>query len=227
MAKRIVVKLSGNVFKEAIEKSDLEPFIDLFSELRRKGMSFVLVAGGGKTARRYIAAAREMGADESTLDETGIAVTRLNATLLIVGFKGLAYSSVPTSLSEIAEAFDKKGLVITGGLHPGQSTNATACLIAERIRADLFLNATSVAGVYTKDPNLHKNARMLKTVTVPQLRDMLSTSFMGAGTYDLMDLVALKIIERSHIPSRIILSSPPTIKQALEGSETGTLLLPG
>lgn len=222
---RVVVKLSGSIFKADIEQSDLKPFVDIFSDLGKRGVKMVLVAGGGKNARRYIAAAKDMGADESTLDEVGIIVSRLNAMLLVAGFGGLAYPSVPTSLGEVAEAFEEKGIVVTGGLHPGQSTNATACLIAERVRADLFLNTTSVDGVYTKDPKLSGDAEKLSTVTVEKLKEILSGSSMGAGTYELMDTVALKIIERSQIPSRIVLCSPEVIKQVLEGGDAGTLLV--
>lgn len=222
---RVVVKLSGSIFEPDVRDLDLKPFIDVFSDIRRRGVKMVLVAGGGKNARRYIAAARELGADESTLDEIGIGVSRLNAMLMIAGFGGLAYSSIPTSLGEVAQAFDEKGLVVTGGLHPGQSTNATACLVAERVKADLFLNTTSVKGVYTQDPKLGGDAEMLISVTVEELRKILSKSSMGAGTYELMDMVALKIIERSQIPTRIVLCNPQVIRGVLEGGEAGTQLL--
>jgi uridylate kinase len=222
---RVVVKLSGSIFKEDIEHSDLKPFVDIFLDLRKRGVKMVLVAGGGKNARRYIAAAKDMGADESTLDEVGIIVSRLNAMLLVARFGELAYPSVPTSLGEVAAAFGEKGIVVTGGLHPGQSTNATACLIVERVKADLFLNTTSVDGVYTKDPKLSRDAEKMSTVTVEKLSEILSGSSMGAGTYELMDMVALKIIERSHIPSKIVLCSPEVIKKVLEGGNAGTTLV--
>lgn len=224
--KRLVVKLSGSLFPQDLKESDLRPFIDLFSDLRRSGVKMVLIAGGGKNARSYINAARGLGADESTLDDIGIEVSRLNAMLMIAGLGDLAYPSVPTSLAAVAKAFNETGLVVTGGLHPGQSTNATACLIAERIRADLFLNTTSVDGVYTKSPKLG-GGKLLSKVTVKELEQILSGSSMGAGTYELMDPVALRIIERSRIRSRIALCSPETIKQILEGGKAGTVILSG
>jgi len=54
----------------------------------------VIVAGGGNIARHYITHARSSGADESTLDELGIEVSRLNAKLLIYALQNRAY---PTS----------------------------------------------------------------------------------------------------------------------------------
>ncbi|MCL4435191.1 MAG: UMP kinase [Thaumarchaeota archaeon] len=224
---RLVVKLSGSLFQPDVKYSDIQPFTKLFSDLRRSGIKMVLVAGGGKNARTYINAARGLGADESTLDELGIMVSRLNAMLMIVGLGESAYPSVPTSLAEVAKAFNETGLVVVGGLHPGQSTNAVACLIAERIRADLFLNTTSVDGVYTANPKTSKAAKRLSTVSTKELEKILSGSAMGAGTYELMDPVALRIIERSKIPSRITLCSTEVIKQVLNGENVGTILTSG
>ena len=223
---RLVVKLSGSLFKPDVKDSDIQPFTKLFSDLRRSGVKIVLVAGGGKNARTYINAARGLGADESTLDELGILVSRLNAMLMIVGLGEDAYPSVPTSLAEVAKAFKETGLVVVGGLHPGQSTNAVACLIAERVRANLFLNTTSVDGVYTKNPKI-SDAKRLSSVSTKELEKILSGSAMGAGTYELMDPVALRIIERSKIPSRIALCSPEVVKQVLNGENAGTILTSG
>jgi uridylate kinase len=223
--KRVVIKLSGSIFKEDIEESDLKPFIEYLSEIRRSGVKMVLVAGGGKAARQYISTARKIGADESFLDEIGILVSRLNAMTLLGGFSLLAYSSIPTSLTEIARAFEEKGLVVTGGLHPGQSTNATTSLIAERVKADLILNCTSVDGVYTKDPKKNKDAKKLSKVSINQLREILSNSSMDAGTYELMDSIALKIIERSRIKTIITLCSPESIKQVFERRDIGTIII--
>lgn len=220
--KRIVLKLSGSLFESEIEKSDLKPYIKIFQDLERKGTKLVLVAGGGKNARNYIKAGRNMKADESTLDEIGIKVSRLNAMILVAGLGDIVHKSIPTTLSEVAKAFEEKNIVVTGGLHPGQSTNATACLIAERIGADFFVNATSVDGVYTANPKDDPNAEKLASVNIDKMRDILSDSIMGAGTYELMDLVALKIIERSHIPTKLVLCSPKIILKALEGKNIGT-----
>ncbi|MFC1753612.1 UMP kinase [Thermoproteota archaeon] len=220
--KRIVLKLSGSLFGPEIEKSDLKPFIKIFTDLERKGTKIVLVAGGGKIARQYIEAARNLGADESTLDEVGIITSRLNAMVLVAGLGSIVNQSIPTSLGEVAKAFEQKNLVVTGGLHPGQSTNATACLIAERVGADLFVNATSVDGVYTSNPKNDPSAEKLLIVTTDKMRDILSDSVMGAGTYELMDLVALKIIERSHIPTRLVLCSPQVLLKALQSKNVGT-----
>jgi len=71
----------------------------------------VIVAGGGNIARHYISHARSSGADESTLDELGIEVSRLNAKLLIYALKNRAYPHPPTNLQEVKHAEILSGLI--------------------------------------------------------------------------------------------------------------------
>ena len=187
----------------------------------------IIIAGGGNIARHYIAHARSFGADESTLDELGIEISRLNAKLLIYALKNKAYSHPPTTLQEVRHAVDDGLIVVTGGLHPGQSTNGTAALIAEKINAEQFLNATDVDGVYDKDPNKFKNAKKFKRIELKNLKNMLVHEDSIAGGYDLMDIVALKIIERSKIKTRILKADIKTLEKAIKGVDVGTeIVLP-
>jgi len=47
-----------------------------------------------------------------------------------------------------------------------------------------------------------------------------------AGGYDLMDIVALKVIERSKIKTKIIKSDIKTIEKAMKGQPVGTQIVP-
>lgn len=186
----------------------------------------VAVAGGGPVARRYISLAREAGADESSLDEMGIQVSRLNARLLIHKLGGRAWPRPPETLDEAVQAAGSGLAVVAGGLYPGQSTNGTAALIAERLGAEQLLNATDVDGVYDMDPNKHKNAKLIKRIKLQDLRAMMARQETVAGGHDLMDLVALKIIERSRIKTRILRADAKTLEKAARGSGSpGTLVL--
>jgi len=77
LRKRIVIKLSGKVFEMNNTKllKDYSTFLVKISKICQP----IIVAGGGNIARHYISHARSSGADESTLDELGIEVSRLNA----------------------------------------------------------------------------------------------------------------------------------------------------
>ncbi|MBI5859408.1 MAG: UMP kinase [Nitrosarchaeum sp.] len=223
MKKRIVIKLSGRIFgmDNAKVLKDYATFLVKISKICQP----IVIAGGGNIARHYITHARSSGADESTLDELGIEISRLNAKLLIYALKNKAYSHPSTTLQEVRHAVDDGLIVVTGGLHPGQSTNGTAALIAEKINAEQFLNATDVDGVYDMDPNKFKNAKKFKRIELKNLRNMLVHEDSLAGGYDLMDIVALKIIERSKIKTRILKADIKTLEKAIKGVDVGTQIV--
>ena len=225
MKKAIVIKFSGKVF--GVENIKILKDYARFLVKLSKTHQPIVVAGGGKIARHFISHARSSGADESTLDELGIEISRLNAKLLIYALKNKAYPHPPTSLKEAKNAVDSGLIVVAGGLHPGQSTNGTAALIAEKVKAVAFLNATDVKGIYDSDPNKSKKAKLFKTIELKKLRGMLVKEDSVAGGYDLMDIVALKIIERSKIKTRVIQSDIKTLEKAVKGLAVGTeILLP-
>ncbi len=223
MKKRIVIKLSGRIFSVDNVKilKDYARFLVKISKICQP----VVVTGGGNIARHYINHARSSGADESSLDELGIEVSRLNAKLLIYALKHKAYPHPPTTLQEIRYAVDSGLIVIVGGLHPGQSTNGTAALIAEKIEATQFLNATDVDGVYDLDPNKYKKAKKFRRIELKTLRSMLIHEDSVAGGYDLMDILALKIIERSKIKTRILKADLKILEKAIKGDSVGTEII--
>lgn len=218
--KRVVIKLSGSIFGDNAE-SKLNEYAKMLKELNTR-VQPVVVAGGGKIARHYIGTARKFGADEATLDSIGIEVSRLNARLLIAAIGAEAFPEAPRDLEGVYAAAATGSIVVTGGLHPGQSTNATAALIAEKVRATKFINATDVEGIYDSDPNRNKNAKMFKEITVKECIRILGAENSSAGAYDLMDLVALKVIERSGLDTVVLKSDVATIKGAVDGKFHGT-----
>ncbi len=220
---RVVIKLSGSLFGDNAA-DELKKYAHMLLEISSETQP-VVVAGGGNVARHYINIARGFGSDEASLDIMGIEVSRLNARLLIAALGDNAYPAVPSDLEQVSQAADGGKIVVTGGLHPGQSTNATAALIAEKVKAKKFLNATDVDGIYDSDPNKNKGAKLFKDITVKKCFELLGSENSAAGTYDLMDIVALKVIERSKIPTVVLKSDPSTIKNAIANKATGTRII--
>lgn len=215
--KRVAIKLSGSIFSEERNEDTIKRYAEMLTDISID-VQPIVIAGGGKIARHYINLARYLGSDEASLDIMGIEVSRLNAKLLIVALGEQAYSQVPKNLEEVTIAAESGKIVIVGGLHPGQSTNATSALIAEKVRASKFLNATDVDGIYDLDPNISRNAKLLNEITVSECMEILKNGSSMAGTYDLMDIVALKVIERSKIPTRVLRSDITNIKNAIIGT---------
>jgi uridylate kinase len=214
--KRVAIKLSGSIFSEERNQDTIKKYAEMLTDISID-VQPIVIAGGGKIARHYINLARCLGSDEASLDIMGIEVSRLNAKLLIAALGEQAYSQVPKNLEEVTIAAESGKIVIVGGLHPGQSTNATSALIAEKVRATRFLNATDVDGIYDLDPNISRNAKLLNEITVSECMEILKDGSSMAGTYDLMDIVALKVIERSKIPTRVLRSDITNIKDAIIG----------
>ena len=222
--KRIVIKLSGSIFSQDTNHDSIKDYAQMLIDISNN-IQPIVIAGGVKIARHYIDLARNLGSDEANLDIIGIEVSRLNAKLLIAALGDQAYSQVPKNLEEVAIAVASGKIVIAGGLHPGQSTNATSALIAESSKASGFVNSTDVDGIYDSDPNVNPNARLFKEITVNECMEILRAERTVAGTYDLMDIIALKVIERSKIPTRVIRSDVGNIRDAIDGKDIGTKII--
>jgi uridylate kinase len=222
--KRIVIKLSGSIFSQDTNHDSIKDYAQMLIDISNN-IQPIVIAGGGKIARHYIDLARSLGSDEANLDIIGIEVSRLNAKLLIAALGDQAYSQVPKNLEEVAIAVASGKIVIAGGLHPGQSTNATSALIAESSKASGFVNSTDVDGIYDSDPNVNPNARLFKEITVNECMEILRAERTVAGTYDLMDIIALKVIERSKIPTRVIRSDVGNIRDVIDGKDIGTKII--
>ncbi|RPI84682.1 MAG: UMP kinase [Nitrosopumilales archaeon] len=220
--KILVIKLSGSVFNFKTTSKSLKEYAKVLLDIQTR-VQPIIVSGGGIIARHYVNLARSLGADESSLDEMGIEISRLNAKLLSAALGDSVYPVIPSNLEEISIACQSGKIIVSGGLHPGQSTNATAALICEKIKADRFLNATDVEGIYDSDPNKNPRAKMFKEITIKNCLELLNNESTQAGNYDLMDIVALKVIERSKIPTWVIKSEPKIIRNLiLKNSKTGT-----
>jgi uridylate kinase len=89
------------------------------------------------------------------------------------------------------------------------------------------LNATDVDGIYDSDPNKNKKAKKFKVIDLKKLRNLLVHEDSAAGGYDLMDIVALKVIERSKIKTRVLKADIKNLEKAIKGSPVGTeIILP-
>jgi uridylate kinase len=223
--KIIVIKLSGSVFNFKTTSKSLKEYAQLLLDIQAK-VQPVVVSGGGIIARHYVNLARSLGSDESSLDEMGIEISRLNAMLLSAALGDSVYPVIPSNLDEISIACQSGKIIVSGGLHPGQSTNATAALICEKIKADRFLNTTDVDGIYDSDPKKSPNAKLFKEISIMKCLQLLNTESTQAGNYDLLDIVAMKVIERSKISTWVIKSDPKIIRNLiLKNSQTGTKII--
>ncbi len=217
---KVVLSLGGSVLSDDTER--IREFAKTIEAIAQENQIFVVV-GGGRLAREYIKRARELGASETFCDYIGIAATRMNAMLLISALPSAA-KKIPVDFVEADELSKLYRVIVMGGTFPGHTTDATAALLAEFVKADILINATNVDGVYSADPKSDPNAVKYDTLSPQQLVEIVSKSSARAGTNVVIDLLAAKIIERSGIKTYVILGTPENIKKAAKGEAVGTVI---
>lgn len=224
---KAVIKIGGFLFGDKLDGNQIKAYAQVLKDIRRQGQEIVIVAGGGETARKYIGAARALGANEAQCDQIGIYATRLNARLLISALGEDAFPEVPETVEELRRYFVTGKAVAMGGLQPAHSTDAVAAIVAETINADVFIKTTDAPGVCTKDPKKHPDAKKLDEITVQKLLELVSEKSLAAGGYELIDPVSVRVIGRSKILTWIVpKEDPANIKRALKGERVGTKIIP-
>ena len=222
---KIVVTIGGSIIIRDNDYQKFKDYADVLIKMMTENELFVVV-GGGKPARDYINIARELGASEALCDDIGIDVTRLNARLLIMALGNAAYPMVPHNFAEALEYSQSGKLVVMGGTEPAHSTDAVGSILAEFIGADLMINATSVNGLYDKDPEKYQDAVMFDEVTTSQITDLLAGKDTKAGTYEFFDNTAIGIIKRSGINTVILNGDDPQNLFKATWDKIGTTIIP-
>ncbi len=218
----VVISLGGSIVAgREIDVKYIQEFRQFLREESRQRKIFVVV-GGGATARKYIAAGKELGLDQFTLDEIGVLATRLNAHLLLGGY---SYPMVAKSVEEACAASSSYNVVVMGGTEPGHTTDAVSLLLAEKLGEKRVINMTSVGGIYDKDPRKYKDARLIRRMSYQDAKNMFMKEKMNAGLNIPFDLLSLKIAERSGIEIVIVGREIATVKEVINGGNyQGTVI---
>lgn len=222
----VVLSLGGSVLiRDEGDTAYLRKLAKILIGLSKTYKLFI-VTGGGRIARYYIGAGRDLGADESFLDELGIEVTRLNARLLITALGDHACHVPPRNYDEALHSARTHSIVVMGGVSPGITTDAVSALLAERAKARRLVNATSVDGAYTADPKKDPGAKRIPRMTHKELVALVSSAPAGAGPNIVFDPVGAKVLERSRISLTIVDGRDlANLREAIEGGKcVGTLV---
>jgi uridylate kinase len=199
----VVLSVGGSILAKDLKPESFRAYAVALKELAKEN-TVVVVTGGGTAARDYINVARSVGCNEVECDYIGIDVTRLNAKLLISALGDAAYPQPPHDYVQAREAISSGKIVVMGGVIPGQTTDAVAAILAEYLRADLFVIATAVDGVYTADPKQYPTAKKYEVMSPKELVSIVMTIEMKAGSKSPVDPLAAKIIERCNIETIVM-----------------------
>jgi uridylate kinase len=220
-ARPVVVSIGGSVL---VTGADDRGYLTALAELlQRVGaqLPLVVTAGGGRTARDYIALGRELGLTEVELDEIGIEVTRLHARLLAARIGAPTPAHPPTTIAQAVHEIGRASPVVLGGTEPGHTTDGVAALLAARLRAARLVNATDVDGIYDEDPRTHPRANRLDRISWADFRAKVHAATSGeAGQNFLFDRLGADTLARAKIPLLVVAGRDlPNLEAALRGDE--------
>lgn len=205
MSETIVMSVGGSlIVPGGIDTNFLSNLKQFIKTETANGLRFIIIAGGGRTARNYqeaAAAVSDLNAED--LDWMGIHATRLNGHLLRTVFRDLAHRVMITNPDEILDVPKSEKVVIAAGYRPGSSTDLRAVQIAEKIGATKVINLSNIDYVYTADPRTNKDARKIENITWADFRTLIPTDW-DPGLSSPFDPIAAKVAERDKIEVTVI-----------------------
>src|ERR1700753_289438 len=183
--KRVLLKLSGEALMGdksfGFDNGVIAEYAKDIKSIAELGIQVAIVIGGGNIYRGMNEA--ETGIERAHGDYMGMLATVINgmalqAMLEKVGVYTRLQSAI--KMEQIAEPYIRrrairhveKGRVVIFGAgtdNPYFTTDTAGSLRAIEIEADVILKGTRVDGIYTADPEKHKDAVKYKTVTFDEV----------------------------------------------------------
>ncbi|NTW22041.1 UMP kinase [Candidatus Falkowbacteria bacterium] len=190
-----IISLGGSlIVPDGIDTAFLKGFKRLIDGLTAKGQRFVIICGGGRTARVYQSAAKSViKLTDEDIDWLGIHATRINSHLMRTIFYQTAH---PAIIKDPTEKIDfKESVLIAAGWKPGWSTDYDAVLIAEQLGAKRLINLSNIEYVYDRDPKKFKDAKKIEMSNWQDFRKLLPEKW-SPGSNSPFDPIASKLAER-------------------------------
>ena len=194
---KYVISLGGSVIlPEGIDIHYLKRFRRVILDFIKKHRSnkIIIICGGGKISREYQRAARgitRLSSDD--VDWLGIHATRINAHLLRTIFREYAHRKVVRNPHEKIR-FNEK-ILIASGWKPGWSTDYDAVILARNFGVKTIINISNIDYAYDKDPNKHKNAKIIKKISWKAFRKLIPKKW-SPGLSSPFDPVASRKAEK-------------------------------
>jgi uridylate kinase len=165
MEKRIIISLGGSlIVADEVRVSFLKTFKEFIEHKIQEGYTFILITGGGRTARKYVealAAIHEVSDEEK--DWLGIYATRLNANLVKSMFGTLACEEIITDPTKIPTT--DKPIIIGAGWKPGNSTDLPPVVLAASLGLKTVINLSNIDYVFTADPKTDPSAQKIEDIS--------------------------------------------------------------
>ncbi|MFA4953032.1 MAG: UMP kinase [Candidatus Pacearchaeota archaeon] len=218
MKKVIVISLGGSlIIPDEIDLKFLKEFKKVILKNTRK-YKFIIVAGGGSIARKYINALKRIGINERLQNMSGISATRMNARFMMYFFNQDQTEGIPQQMKTVEKYIKENDIVFCGALDykPNQTSDATASQIALHFKT-IFINLTNVSGLFDKNPLEHKDAKFIPETSFEELYKMSHSKKYKPGQHFVLDQTASKIIKKHKITTYILGENMKHLDNLLNG----------
>lgn len=161
----VIISLGGSlIVPDRIDTTFLRAFKEMITNRVLRGERFVLIVGGGKTARIYQDAAQAVtSVTDEDKDWIGIHATRINAQLMRTTFVDDAHPEIVTDPEHVP--FYTEPILIAAGWRPGRSTDFMAVKLAQKLGATTVINLSNIDQVYTADPRIDALAKPIEKIS--------------------------------------------------------------
>jgi uridylate kinase len=202
----VVVSVGGSlIVPDGIDAAFLKSFRAFVLDHLERGLSFFIITGGGRLARNYQDAARDVrgedGLELEDADWLGIHSTRLNAHLMRSLFLEQAQSRIVKSYDHRIRS--RGDIIIGAGWKPGRSTDYCAVIAARELGAKKMVNLSNIDYVYTADPKKDPNATKIETIGWSDFRKLIPEEW-DPGLSSPFDPVAAREAESLKLEVAII-----------------------
>jgi len=197
--KEFVIALGGSVIcPKEIDSSYLRRFFRFIKREIKKGHKFIIVTGGGYTARDYQRVSMEINhVSKKDRDWLGVYATRLNACLLRTIFKKEANPTIFDKRFKI-KTFGSYPVIIGSGWKAGNSTDYVAVRIANDFKIRRVIILGKPDHVYTSDFQKDKKARPIEKITWKDYLKIIP-SFWSPGLSVPIDPVAARLAKKENM----------------------------
>lgn len=204
----IVISLGGSlIIPNKINTDFLENFKKILLKNNKK-YKFVVVCGGGKTARNYINGFPNDKKIKKKLffqGLLGISSTRLNARFMTYFFNEDANKGIPHDMEEVKKFLRKNPVVFCGALRykKNETSDGTAAKLA-RFFNTIFINLTNVQGLYDKNPKKFHSAKFIPEISHKDFYKITKKIKYKPGQNFVLDQSAAKTIKKYNITTYIL-----------------------
>lgn len=206
----VVISLGGSIIAppSGIDTAFLKAFRRLLLTRVQSGTRFILICGGGTTARMYQQAARAVVAlTRDDLDWIGIHATRLNGHLLRTLFRDVAHRTMVKDPTR--KISWKEPVLIAAGWKPGASTDYDAVLMARQYKASVVVNLSNISLLCDRDPKKYPDAKPIRSINWKDFRKIVGSTWEPGANLP-FDPIASKVAEKLHL--RVILANGRDLK---------------